>query len=74
MWMSKEAPFGLTIVEKLLGLVMTAVGAITFYVVYTNLSSAPAPAPFLLAGIVLIVVGILLILAKTGEQQKQASD
>ena len=71
--MSKEAPFGLTIMEKLLGLVMTAVGAITFYVVYTNLGSAPAPAPFLLAGIILVVVGILLILAKTGEQ-KQASD
>jgi hypothetical protein len=71
--MSKEAPFGLTVMEKLLGLVMTAVGAITLYVVYTNLSSAPAPAPFLLAGIILVVVGILLILAKTGEQ-KQASD
>ena len=71
--MSKEAPFGLTIIEKLLGLVMTAVGAITFYVTYTNLSSAPAPAPFLLASIILVVVGIFLILAKTGEPQKQTS-
>ncbi len=71
--MSKEAPFGLTIVEKLLGLIMTAVGAITLYVIYTNFSSAPAPAPFLLAGIILVMVGIILILAKTGEQ-KQASD
>ena len=71
--MSKEAPFGLTIIEKLLGFVMTAVGAITLYVVYSNLSSAPAPAPFLLAGIILVVTGILLILAKAGEQ-KQDSD
>jgi hypothetical protein len=72
--MSKEAPFGLTIMEKLLGLVMTAVGAVSLYVISTNLSSAPAPAPFLLAGIILVVVGILLILAKTGEPQKQTSD
>jgi len=71
--MSKESPFGLAIMEKLIGLVMTAVGAITFYVTYTNLSSAPAPAPFLLASIILAVVGVFLVLAKTGEPQKQPS-
>ena len=71
--MSSTLPIGLTIVEKLLGLIMIAIGAITFYVTYTNLSSAPAPAPFLLASIILVVVGIFLILAKTGEPQKQTS-
>jgi predicted membrane chloride channel (bestrophin family) len=71
--MSKEAPFGLAIMEKLIGLIMIAVGAIAFYVTYTNLSSAPAPAPFLLASMILAVVGVFLVLAKTGEQQKQSS-
>ena len=66
--MSKEAPFGLAILEKLIGLIMIAVGAITFYVTYTNLSSAPTPAPFLLASMILAVVGVFLVLAKTGEQ------
>lgn len=72
--MSKETPMGLTVMEKLLGLIMTAVGAITFYTTYTNLGSAPVPSPFLLASIILIVVGIFLILAKTGESQKQTSN
>jgi predicted membrane chloride channel (bestrophin family) len=65
--MSKEAPIGLTIIEKLIGLIMIAVGAIAFYVTYTNLSSAPTPAPFLLASMILAVVGVFLVLAKTGE-------
>jgi uncharacterized membrane protein HdeD (DUF308 family) len=60
--------------EKLLGLVMAAVGAVSLYVMITNFSSAPAPQPFLLAGIILIVAGILLILAKTGEPEKATSD
>jgi UPF0716 family protein affecting phage T7 exclusion len=72
--MSKEAPFGLTIMEKLLGLIMAAVGAVSLYVIYTNFSSAPVPQPFVLAGIILIVAGILLILAKTGETEKATSD
>ena len=60
-----EAPIGLTIVEKLVGLLMIAIGGITFYVTYTNLSSAVNPVIFLTAGIVLIAVGMLLVLAKT---------
>jgi len=59
-----EAPIGLTIVEKLVGLLMITIGAITFYVTYTNLSSAVNPAMFLAAGVVLIVLGIFLVLAK----------
>jgi len=51
--------------EKLVGFLMIAIGAITFYVTYTNLSSAVNPVIFLVAGILLIALGILLILAKT---------
>jgi len=59
-----EAPIGLTIIEKLVGLLMITIGAITFYVTYTNLSSAVNPVIFLVTGIVLIALGILLVLAK----------
>ena len=65
--MSSEAPLGLVIMEKLVGLIMIVIGAITFYVTYTNLSSTPAPAPFLVASIILAILGLLLVLAKTGE-------
>ena len=65
--MSSEAPFGLVIMEKLVGLIMIVIGAITFYVVYTNLSSPPIPAPFLGASVVLAILGLILVLAKTGE-------
>jgi len=60
-----EAPIGLTLMEKLVGFLMIAVGAITFYVTYTNLTSAVNPIVFLAAGILLIALGILLVLAKT---------
>jgi len=65
--MSSEAPFGLIIMEKLVGFIMIVIGAITFYVTYTNLSSAPISAPFLGASIILAILGLLLVLAKTGE-------
>lgn len=68
--MSSEAPFGLIAMEKLIGLIMIAIGAITFYVTYTNLSSAPNPMPFLVAAIIFAILGILLILAKTGEKEE----
>jgi len=52
--------------EKLIGLIMIAVGAITFYATYTNLASLPVdPLIFLTTGIILIVLGILLVSAKT---------
>jgi len=65
--MSSEAPIGLTIMEKLMGLIMIAIGAITFYVTYTNLSSAPSPVLFLGVSMILAFLGILLVIAKTGE-------
>ncbi len=63
-----EAPIGLAIMEKLIGLLMIAIGAITFYVTYTNLSSAVNPVLFLAAGIVLVVLGIFLVLAKAEQK------
>ena len=67
--MSSTPPMGLTIMEKLLGLIMMFIGAITFYVTYTNLTSAPNPVFFLVAGLILSVLGIFLILAKAEEKE-----
>jgi len=66
--MSKKesAPVGLTIMEKLIGLIMIAVGAITFYVTYTNLASVGANSMlFLAAGLVLVILGVVLFIART---------
>jgi len=63
--MSTEAPIGLTIMEKLLGLVIILIGVITFYVTYTNMASVgPLPILFLTAGAVLIVLGVFILIAK----------
>jgi len=52
--------------EKLIGLIMIAIGVITFYVTYTNLGSIGAnPILFLAAGLALVVLGALLLIAKT---------
>jgi hypothetical protein len=67
--LSNEAPVGLTIMEKLIGLIMIAIGALTFYVTYTNLGSAPTPMPFLAAGLILAILGILLVIARVGEKE-----
>jgi len=63
--MSTEAPIGLTIMEKLLGLVIILIGAITFYVTYTNMASVGVqPVFFLAVGFVLVVLGIFILIAK----------
>ena len=65
--MSKEeAPIGLTILEKLFGLLLLAIGGITFYATYTNIGSASVlPGLFLGIGFILMIVGILLFIAKS---------
>ncbi len=65
--MSKEeAPIGLTVLEKLFGLLLLAIGGITFYATYTNVGSVPAlPGLFLAIGIILMIVGILLFISKS---------
>lgn len=65
--MSKsEAPLGLTIMEKLVGFFIMLIGIIIFYVTYTNISSiGPHPIIFLVAGLILIGLGIVMLTAKT---------
>ncbi len=64
--MSEEAPVGLTIMEKLIGLILIAIGAITFYVSYVNIESVGADStPFIAAGLALVVLGAFLFIAKT---------
>ena len=60
--MSSQAPIGLTIMEKLVGLILIAVGAIWFYVSYINMPSVSVV--FLALPIVLIGIGTLLVIAK----------
>ena len=64
--MSKNtAPVGLTIMEKLIALVLIAVGALTFYSTFTNIGSTINPVFFYAAGLVLVVLGIVLLTANT---------
>jgi hypothetical protein len=61
-----EAPLGLTIMEKIIGFFVMIIGMIIFYVTYNNLSSLESyPIIFLIAGSILIGLGILMLIAKT---------
>ncbi|MFB0567136.1 MAG: hypothetical protein ACETVM_00930 [Candidatus Bathyarchaeia archaeon] len=61
-----EAPFGLTIMEKLIGFFIMLIGIIIFYVTYANLSSVGShPIIFLVAGLILMGLGIVMLIAKT---------
>jgi len=63
--MSKEAPIGLTFMEKLIGLLLIAVGSLWFYTTYTNIGSLdPQSVLFLGAASVLIILGVVLFIAK----------
>ena len=64
--MSRETPIGLTILEKLFGLLMMAIGGLTVYSTYTNLGSTGAlPALYLAGGAAIVIIGFLLLLAKS---------
>ena len=65
--MSKgEAPLGLTIMEKLIGFFIMLIGIIIFYVTYTNLNTIGShPIIFLVAGLILMGLGIAVLIAKT---------
>ena len=64
--MSEHMPIGLTVTEKLFGLILTIVGAIVVY------SSINPPAGdirhfsgiFVVAGVVIAMIGIFLLIAK----------
>lgn len=52
--------------EKLFGLLLITIGGLTFYSTYTNMGSAGMlPGLFLAAGMVLMIVGIFLFIAKS---------
>ena len=65
--MSERLSFGITFLEKLLGIIMAAIGALLTYYTYTG-PDIPAIASFffLAAGIILVIIGIILVIAKTG--------
>jgi len=65
--MSKEAPTGLSIAEKFVGLLTIIIGAIAIYVTYTNPPAgqiARFSSIFIAVGFALIALGIFLVLAK----------
>jgi len=61
---STQAPIGLTIMEKLIGLIMIAVGALWLYTTYTNMASISMSGIFLILSAAMIGIGILLVIAK----------
>jgi len=61
---SMQAPIGLTIMEKLIGLILIAIGALWFYTTYTNITSIYMSAMFLVLAGAMIAIGILLVIAK----------
>ena len=66
--MSEEKPIGLTIAEKFFGLLLVLIGAVTAYTTYNNppeVEVAPFSGIFIVAGLALVAIGILLILAKS---------
>jgi len=64
--MSKEAPVGLTFMEKLIGLLLIVVGALWFYTTYTNIGSLePTSALFLGGALAIIILGIILVISKS---------
>jgi len=65
--MSEEKPIGLAIAEKFFGLLVILIGAITINVAYNDPPEgvvAPFSGIFIAAGLILIAIGILLVLAK----------
>lgn len=65
--MSEEVGSGLTIAEKLAGLIALLIGAIIIYFTYASPPSGyvrPFSGIFLVAGFVLLAVGIVLVLAR----------
>jgi len=66
--MSEEKPIGLTIAEKFFGLVVVLIGVLTVNFTYNDPPEgivAPFSPIFIVAGFVLIAIGIFLVIAKT---------
>jgi len=69
---SEGAPVGLRVGERFFGLLLILIGFIVFYFAYTSLSSlltiVPYPGFFLFAGALLMLVGLVLVLARSEEE------
>jgi len=66
--MSEEGSFGLNFAEKLFGLILFAIGAVAAYYTFTSMDSLGAFAGFFaFLSIVLIIIGFVLMTAKTEE-------
>lgn len=64
--MSEESSFGVNFVEKLFGLIILAIGALSMYYVVTSTEAlGDYTAFFGFLNAVLIALGLLLLLAKT---------
>jgi hypothetical protein len=58
--------FGAVLAEKILGIVLLAVGIILTYETYTNPTDIGMAGPiFVIVGVILVAFGIVMILAKT---------
>jgi hypothetical protein len=65
--MSKTRPtFGIVLAEKILGVLLLAIGIILTYETYNNPTVAGMTGPFvLIVGVIMVAFGIIMILAKT---------
>jgi len=65
--MSRRMALGLVFFEKLLGIIIATIGAALAYYTYTSLSAAREAAfLFIGFGIALAVLGVVLVVARTG--------
>jgi hypothetical protein len=66
--MSEETPAGILVVEKIFGLVLIIIGAAVAYFTFTSPpagDTAILSNLFIIAGIILLGIGVILVLAKT---------
>ncbi|RLI36451.1 hypothetical protein DRO55_03515 [Candidatus Bathyarchaeota archaeon] len=64
--MSEDAPTGLILAEKLMGIIILIMGVLLSYYTYENIEAAGVSAVvFIIAGIALIILGIIMLIAKT---------
>lgn len=64
--MSEEPISGLTVIEKIIGIIILITGIILSYYTYTNMKAAQLAANlFITVGFALIILGAFLIIVKT---------
>jgi hypothetical protein len=63
--MSKSMMFGISFIEKILGLILLIIGIILTYYTFTNKIVAGLAVPyFISAGILIMITGIILLIVK----------